>query len=147
VLTLHLVLHWKWILHVFTGKRSEASGAKLALGVVGLVGLLGLAAAPLMAPVEQTGVPRQAAGLPAPGAGDAVPAPAGTPAPELEFIRGSVTLRQVAQSTGVSVEALIEQLGLPRAIDPDERIGRIRKGYDVSPDDVRQAVRELRARQ
>ena len=147
VLTLHLVLHWKWILHAFKGKRSEASGTRLALGLVGLVGLLGLAAAPLMAPVEQTGVPRQAAGLPAPVAEDATPAPAGPPAPDLESIRGSVTLRQVEQSTGIPVDALIEQLGLPRGIDPDERIGRIRKGYDVSPDDVRQAVRELRSRQ
>ena len=147
VLTLHLVLHWKWILHVFKGKRSEASGARLALGVVGLVGLLGLAAAPLTAPVEQTGVPRQAAGLPALAAEDASPAAAGPPDPDLESIRGSVTLRQVEQSTGVPVDALIKQLGLPHGIDPDERIGRIRKGYDLSPDDVRQAVRELRARQ
>ena len=151
VLTLHLALHWKWILYVFKGRRSEASGARLALGVVGLVGLLGLAAAPLMAPVEQTGLPRQAAGLPAPGTADVSPGvgqTAGTAEPDaagLESIRGSVTLRQVEQLTGVPVDALIKQLRLPHGIDPDERIGRIRKRYDISPDDVRQAVREYRA--
>jgi len=153
VLTLHLVLHWKWILYVFKGKRSETSGTRLALGVVGLVGLLGLAAAPLMAPVEQTAIPRQAAGLPGSATEDASPASAkhlATPEPKavgLESIRGSMTLRQVEQATGVPLDALIEQLGLPRSIDPDERIGRIRKRYDVSPDDVRQAVLEFRARQ
>jgi len=149
VLTLHLVLHWKWILYAVKGKRSEASGARLALGVVGLIGLLGLAAAPLMAPVEQTGVPRQGAGLPAPAGQQAAPPPAGggtaPAAPGLESIRGSMTLRQVEQATGVPVDALITRLQLPRGIDPDERIGRIRKRYDISPDDVRQAVQNYSA--
>jgi hypothetical protein len=100
-----------------------------------------------MAPVEETGLPRQAAGLPAPAEKGASADAARLPDADLESIRGSMTLRQVEQSTGVPVGALIEQLGLPSGIDPDERIGRIRKGYDVSPDDVRQAVRALRERQ
>jgi len=143
VLALHLVLHWKWILYAVKGKRSEASGARLALGVVGLVGLLGLAAAPLTVPVQQTGVPRQAGGLPAPAGQERAPATAGTPAataPGIESIRGSMTLREVEQSTGVPLDALITRLGLPRDIDPDERIGRIRQRYDLSPHDVREAV-------
>jgi hypothetical protein len=153
ILALHLVLHWKWILYAVKGKRSEASGVRLALGVVGLVGLLGLAAAPLTAPVEQTGVPRQAAGMPASSSPHASTAPAGASAPPepaqsgLETIRGSMTLREVERSTGVPVDALITRLGLPHGIDPDERIGRIRKRYDISPDDVRQAVLELRGGQ
>ncbi|MCG6941667.1 MAG: DUF4405 domain-containing protein [Thiohalocapsa sp.] len=151
VLALHVALHWKWILYAVQGKRSNASGARLALGVVGLVGLVGLAAAPLLAPVEQAGTPRQAAGLPPTIARDASPAPAGpaappaSTAPGIESIRGSMTLRQVQQATGVPVDALIARLGLPHDIDPDERIGRIRKRYDISPDDVRQAVQNYSA--
>jgi len=153
VLVLHLALHWKWILYIVRGKRSEASGARLALGAVGLVGLLGLAAAPLMAPVEKTGVPRQAVGVPASSSPHASTAPAGASTPPdpaqsgLETIRGSMTLREVERSTGVPLDALITRLGLPHGIDPYERIGRIRKRYDISPDDVRQAVLELRGGQ
>lgn len=157
VLALHLTLHWRWVLCILKGQRAEASGYRVALGAVGLAGLLGLAALPLLAPVERIGVPRQGSDLspsasPAPGAAqrvsapvaqDASPASATTPepmAPDIESIRGAMSLRQVEQSTGVPVAYLISRLGLPADIDPDERIGRIRKRYGVSPDAVRQAV-------
>jgi hypothetical protein len=66
-------------------------------------------------------------------------------APNIEAIRGSMNLRQVAESTGVPVEHLVKQLGLPPDTDPDERIGRLRKRHDISPDDVRRVVSEYHA--
>ena len=170
VLALHLVLHWRWVACMVRGQQSEASGSRVALGVVGLAGLLALAAAPLLTPVERTGEPRQLSRWSPP----AIPAPqnpqpretteeaypplmkerAQDPqerqpnrAPEFkgtgaESIRGSMTLRQVAEATGVPLGHLVKQLGLPRGFDPDERIGRIRKQYDISPDDVRRVVKE-----
>ena len=173
VLALHLVLHWRWILCIVRGQRTEASGTRVALGAVGLIGLVGLAAAPLLAPVEHSGTPRQASALP-PSAMQAprpmqsrepteathgslsqtqpppVPSSAQTResiAPNTEAIRGSMTLRQVAESTGVPIDRLVKQLGLPPGIDADERIGRLRRGYAISPDDVRQVVNEYHARQ
>jgi hypothetical protein len=144
--------------------------AVVLLGVLGLAGLLALAAAPLLIPVERTGEPRQLSrwsppAIPAPQN----PQPRETTeeaypplmkeraqdpqerqpnrAPEFkgtgaESIRGSMTLRQVAEATGVPLGHLVKQLGLPRGFDPDERIGRIRKQYDISPDDVRRVVKE-----
>lgn len=56
-----------------------------------------------------------------------------------------MTLRQVAESTGIPVERLLKQLGLPPGIDLDERIGRMRKRYAISPDDVRRVVKDYRA--
>lgn len=169
VLAIHLVLHWRWILCIVKGKRPDTSGWRVGLGLVGLIGLLGLAAAPLLAPVEQTAVPRQVGGaMPeaqaprstqggtaAPGGqgaqarrAEAVPN-AGTQRPpesaSSESIRGAMTLRQVAESTGVPLEQLIVGLRLPPAVDPDERIGRMRKRFDVSPDDVRRVVNDYRA--
>lgn len=173
LLALHLALHWRWILCIVRGQRSEASGPRVALGVVGIMGLLGLAAAPLLAPVERSGTPRQSSAQPL-SAGQApqsmqprepaeaahgsstqmppqpppVPPPAQmqeSTAPNIEAIRGSMSLRQVAESTGVPVEHLVKQLGLPSGTDPDERIGRLRKRYDISPDDVRRVVSEYHA--
>lgn len=173
VLALHLALHWRWILCIVKGQRPEALGSRVAFGVVGLIGLLALAAAPLLAPVERSGAPRQGSGLPPSAIPAPIAAPAGTPAqadstqgipppigkdsspvpaetPEpttlgTESIRGSMTLRQVEQATGVPVGHLISRLGLPPGIDPDERIGRIRKRYDISPDDVRKVVKDYRS--
>jgi hypothetical protein len=170
VLALHLVLHWRWVVCMVKGQRSEASGIRVALGIIGLAGLLGLAAAPLLAPLEHSGTPRQAT-RPSPMSGlvsqsqapaEATPLPLppegaqvrqgtqephGYPAREAETqgteaIRGSMTLREVAKSTGVPLEYLVAQLGLSRGVDPDERIGRLRKRYAISPDDVRRVVKE-----
>ncbi len=171
-LALHIVLHWRWVVTMVRGQRSEAPGIRVALGVVGLLGLLGIAAAPLLAPVERTGEPRQSTRLSLPVGpahpsqqspeaalaghapltqkeGEAAQAPQdGRPKQHLEpeaegvqSIRGSMTLRQVAESTGVPLEYLVTHLGLPRSVDPDERIGLIRKVYDISPDDVRRVAK------
>jgi hypothetical protein len=171
-LALHIVLHWRWVVTMVRGQRSEASGIRVALGVVGLLGLLGIAAVPLLAPVERTGEPRQSYRLSPPASpahqsqqspeateaghaaltqegGEVPQAPQDerpeqhleSEAPGVQSIRGSVTLHQVAESTGVPLEYLVTQLGLPRTVDPDERIGRLRKDYDISPDDVRRVVK------
>ena len=55
VLTLHLVLHWRFVLSLLRGKVPRAMGLRLALGMVGLLAILALAAAPLLAPVDQLG--------------------------------------------------------------------------------------------
>jgi hypothetical protein len=52
VLAFHLFLHWRWIVCMVQGKQTNASGGRLALGVVGLIAVVLLAAAPLMSPSE-----------------------------------------------------------------------------------------------
>lgn len=54
-LAVHLFLHWRWFLTV-AGGRAPGAGRRLALGVVGALGLVALAAAPLVAPVDDGGV-------------------------------------------------------------------------------------------
>jgi hypothetical protein len=54
-------------------------------------------------------------------------------------------VREVVESTGVPLDHLVTELGLPRGFDPEERIGRIRKRYDISPDNVRRVLKEYGA--
>jgi hypothetical protein len=54
VLTLHLALHWRWIVNVIRGQpRAAGAGIRVVLGIVGLLALLTLAAAPFVAPRER----------------------------------------------------------------------------------------------
>ena len=48
VLSLHLVLHWKWIVAMVKGRPKEGSGIGVALGILGLGALLALALAPFL---------------------------------------------------------------------------------------------------
>jgi Domain of unknown function (DUF4405) len=52
-LSLHLVLHWQWIVCMVKGKPREASGIRVAVGVLGLVSLIALALAPLFTSPER----------------------------------------------------------------------------------------------
>ena len=58
-LSVHLLLHWKWIVCVLRGQPREGSGVRLALGAVGLLAILALAIAPLLSPIERTGQGRR----------------------------------------------------------------------------------------
>ena len=53
ILALHLVLHWRWIECVVTGRPREGSGFRVALGIVGFVVVVALSISPLLAPVER----------------------------------------------------------------------------------------------
>ncbi|MDF1582423.1 MAG: DUF4405 domain-containing protein [Methyloprofundus sp.] len=52
VLSVHLVLHWRWIICALKGKASDKSGVRLGLGLLGLVILIAFAVAPFFASPE-----------------------------------------------------------------------------------------------
>lgn len=52
-LSVHVLLHGKWIVCALRGTKREGSGLRLALGFVALLAVLGLAAAPLLSPIER----------------------------------------------------------------------------------------------
>jgi hypothetical protein len=58
-LSVHVLLHWKWIVCVVRGQPREGSGVRLALGIVGVVAVLALAAAPLVSRIERAGPGRR----------------------------------------------------------------------------------------
>ena len=52
ILSIHLILHWKFIRNMFHGRIKETSNFRLMLGLVGLIAVLALALAPFVAPKE-----------------------------------------------------------------------------------------------
>ena len=52
ILSIHLILHWKFIRNIFHGRLKEASNFRLILGLVGLIAVLALSVAPFLAPKE-----------------------------------------------------------------------------------------------
>jgi len=53
-LSLHILLHWKWIVNLTRGHASRTSRRRLLLGLLALLTLILLSAAPLLVPVETT---------------------------------------------------------------------------------------------
>jgi hypothetical protein len=172
-LAVHLIRHWRWIVCVLQGRPREGSGARAAFGVVGLVGLIAVAIAPLLSPTTQVTraqLVETSTDL-APQTIEASP----TPAPQTtgaatrgdtggsttrstvgstkvvaspgEDIKGSMTLREVEQTTGVPVSYLSQQLGLPQDISADERLGRLRRRYGLEIETVREAVARYKTKQ
>jgi hypothetical protein len=58
----------------------------------------------------------------------------------LESIRGSMTLAEVQEVTGVPADHIARELGLPAGVEHGERLGRLRTAYGFTIDDVRRIV-------
>ncbi|MCM8794239.1 MAG: DUF4405 domain-containing protein [Candidatus Omnitrophica bacterium] len=52
ILSVHLILHWRWIVCMVKGQKPEASGVRLAFGILALTCLLAAAAAPFCSRTE-----------------------------------------------------------------------------------------------
>ena len=57
LLTVHLWLHWKWIVCQFKERGGDFSGKRLAIGVLAFVALVTLILAPLLSPIEKSEMP------------------------------------------------------------------------------------------
>lgn len=62
---------------------------------------------------------------------------------QLADVRGSMTLIEVADAAGISVDALKASLGLPEHVANDEQIGHIRRNYNLSMTQIRETVAAL----
>lgn len=136
ILTFHIVLHWKWISCALRGRKTDSSAGRLALGCVGLCGLVGLSLSPFFATVEQTGEAgrrKQVANQQA-VTGDAVHGSSSSQ------IRGSMTMADIEESTGVPAAVLIRELGLPPDVPRDETMGRLRRRFGFEIHDIRRIV-------
>jgi len=133
ILAFHLVLHWRWIVSVVTGRPREGSGFRAGLGIVGLVTVVALASAPLLAPVVKDTGDKGASSLSV------------HPYEELS-IRGSMTLREVEETTGVPAAYIIKSLKLPDTISKEERLGPLKRQYGFEINDVRDIVKTYRER-
>ncbi len=130
LLTIHLILHWRWIVAFIKGSPREGSGLRAGLGIVGLAGLIALAIAPLVSTVETAAVREN-----------------GEPLSEKHEdiqIFGSMTLNEVGQNTGVPIEHIIRELKLPPDTERDERLGNLKKMFGITMEEVRETVRNYK---
>lgn len=126
ILALHLVLHWRWITSVVSGQHQEASGLRAGLGIVGLLTVIALAVSPLLSPVEIQNKESSSFSI---------------YKSEDISISGSMTLKEVEDSTGVPAKFIIESLGLPETTSADEKLGALKKEQGIEVKDVREIVR------
>jgi len=57
ILSLHLLLHWHFIINLFTGQAKNVLNYRFLLGLFALLAVIALAVAPLVVPIEETGEP------------------------------------------------------------------------------------------
>lgn len=127
VLALHLIVHWRWIASVFSGRASESSGLRLGLGVVGILTLVAIGVAPLIVPVETSERPVRQGYL-----------------SENLDIRGAMTLLELEQASGVPTDYLLPKLGLPDSISKEEKLGQLKRKYGFELSSVRNAIKSYR---
>lgn len=130
ILSLHVVLHWKWIVCMLKGKPRSPSGSKAVLGIVGLLALIAIAAAPLLTPVEVAGT----------GGSQKIH----TSEKEGSHVRieGSMTLGEIEEASGVPVDYIKRSLQLPSSISANQKIGTLKAEYNFTMEEVRKVISE-----
>jgi hypothetical protein len=59
------------------------------------------------------------------------------------LVTGQMTLRDIERETGISLVELQNRLGIPETVSPDNRLGRLRKQYGFTMQDVRSAIASI----
>ena len=151
LMVFHLILHWKWITCVLRRKErpTDVSGGRAFLGLAGMFGVLALIILPFLTPTEhaprselsrQSETSQSADTFTVPEVkGDESEADSGG---HDRSIRGSMTLMELQNETGVPYEHILKKINLPADTPPDQRLGQLKKAYGFSIEDVRKAIEE-----
>jgi len=125
ILSLHLLLHWRWIFSVIAGRSNERSGYRFGVGIVSFIAVIALALSPLFAPVE---IDLSTKGKSAHKYKDS-------------SIRGTMTFREVEELTGVPAKYIFRMMNLPESISAEQRIGSIKNKFAYEIKDIREVVK------
>jgi len=119
VLLLHVLLHWGWLLAMLKGRGTSPTGRRLRLAGAALFLLLlaAVVVAPLLAPTTEVARSDRALGPDHP-AERAIAA---------RTIRGSMSLRELAEHAGRSLPQVRHELGLPPDVPASARLGRLQR--------------------
>ena len=131
ILALHLMLHWRWLVSLVSGRTREGSGLRLGLSLVAVLTLIAFSVAPLLAPVEISSTHSDSL------------IPSSHPFENIE-VRGSMTLLELEQSTGVPADHIIEKLNLPISLSKDKKLGQLRRIYGFELAAVRKIIADYK---
>lgn len=150
VLALHLILHWKWIVCVLTGKPREESGYRSVLGFISLIIVVALSVSPLIQEKEVSSN-NQTRGL---RSNDLIikedsiieksniinkTIPSAHKYEDL-LIKGSMTLNEAAGSSRVPLNYLLKELNLPSSLTGNEQLGQLKRRYGFELNQVREII-------
>lgn len=121
VMALHLIWHWKWIVNAVTRRAKGEFNWRAGLGAVGVVGILLISIGPLLVKPSF---------------------PEGMEITTEQMIRGSMTLQQVEETTGVPLSYLIRELNLPEGVDPKMPLRLLKDEFGFDMGTVRIIVEE-----
>ncbi len=133
ILALHLVLHWRWIVSVVTGRPREGSGFRAGLGIVGLTAVVALAISPLLTPIERDTSNKGESSLSIHKYEDI-------------SIRGSTTSKEVEETPGVPASHIIKSMNVPETMSEKKRLGPLKRQYGFEINDVREIVKRYKNR-
>ncbi|MCY2953523.1 MAG: DUF4405 domain-containing protein [Planctomycetota bacterium] len=148
LLLVHVALHWQWfwvttVRLVRPGRGAQAYPGDMGRNLAGaalIVFLIGLFAGFVW--LAQANVKATGEGGERRGRGESAQAvqSGSSREDERQSIRGSMTLGEVSAASGIPVESLRTNLGVPAGVSPDERLGRLRQQYGFTMDRVREIV-------
>jgi len=140
LLGLHLARHWSWLCG-FVAKRlgreapSRRARILVGAGIVAVVGLLlvgGLAwAASRVENRFDQGARRGGA------VSEVIPNQDEVSCPAAATINGRMTVEEAAAAVGLAPAELLHALGIPFPVDPQERLGRLRRQVGFSMQELR----------
>ena len=135
LMAIHLVSHWQWI-RAMAKTEGGPSGSVRKGMILGTAAIsLVLVALPFLL------TPRKLSPGPS-GSGSSVPG-VSVPGPEdggNELIYGALTLDEVAQRTGLSVQRIAAVLGVKTPLKGDEKLGRLLRSEGINMQDARRRL-------
>ncbi|MDP8238086.1 MAG: DUF4405 domain-containing protein [Candidatus Hatepunaea meridiana] len=149
ILSLHLILHWRWIVSIFRKreKTSDSNTGRIFLGLAGMFGILAIALLPLFAPTEQVTRSQLARQVVINQSIKQVKSPKADSNNTNDTkqhtnnhdtsIQGRMSLLEIQEKTGVPYKHILKELDLPENMNPNEKLGRLKKHYGYSIDDIR----------
>lgn len=133
ILAVHFFLHWRWLIGAIKNQPTEHSGIRFGLGMAGLLTVLLFAAAPFLGPKRNIPRYRQMDEI----SSESLPS---IKLRDKFKIHGSMTLQDVERQTGIPVDVLLAELGLPANISPDSQVERLSRVYEFDMQRIHEIV-------